>query len=114
MNEKVNEYISAFPKDVQDTLILLRQTILSVHPSITEGFSYQMPAYSSSKPLAYFAAYKKHIGFYPTASGINTFEDDFISLGLNYSKGAVQFPIGTELPLQLIKKIVAFKLNEAN
>lgn len=114
MNEKVNAYISDFPTAVQESLFLLRQTILSVCPSITEGFSYQMPAYSSSKPLVYFAAYKKHIGFYPTSTGINYFEDEFISLGLNYSKGAVQFPLGTELPLELIKKIVAFKLKETN
>ena len=73
-----------------------------------------MPAYSASKPLVYFAAYKKHIGFYPTGTGIKSFENDFISMGLNYSKGAVQFPIGTELPLQLIEKIVAFKLSETN
>jgi uncharacterized protein YdhG (YjbR/CyaY superfamily) len=114
MNEKVNAYISAYPAAVKESLILLRQTVLSVDPSITEGFSYQMPAYSSGKPLVYFAAYKKHIGFYPTGTGISAFEDEFISLGLIYSKGAVQFPLGTELPLQLIKKIVEFKLSESN
>ena len=73
-----------------------------------------MPAYSLSKPLVYFAAYERHIGFYPTSSGIKAFEQAFMTEGLKYSKGAVQFPIGRKLPIELIKKMVEYKLSEQN
>ena len=69
-----------------------------------------MPAFKQQKMLVYFAAYKKHIGFYPTSSGIKTFEKDFINY--KWSKGAVQFPIDKPLPLKLISEIVAFRVKE--
>jgi uncharacterized protein YdhG (YjbR/CyaY superfamily) len=69
-----------------------------------------MPSYKQNGALVYFAAYKKHIGFYPTASGISNFVDEFAKF--KNSKGAVQFPIDKPLPLALIKKIVKFKVKE--
>ena len=106
----VDEYIALFTNDVQIKLQQLRQTIKAEAPEAVEYISYQMPAYKQNGALVYFAAYKNHIGFYPTASGISNFLNEFT----NYknSKGAVQFAIDKPLPIALIKKVVRFKLKE--
>jgi uncharacterized protein YdhG (YjbR/CyaY superfamily) len=106
----IDEYIAAFPKDVQKTLQQLRVTIQKAAPKAEEVISYQMPAFKQNGVLVYFAAYKNHIGFYPTASGIRVFKDE-ISEYKN-SKGAVQFPIDKPLPRALISKIVKFRAKE--
>jgi uncharacterized protein YdhG (YjbR/CyaY superfamily) len=69
-----------------------------------------MPVYKFYGMLVYFAAYKKHIGFYPTASGINTFKKELSVY--KFAKGSVQFPIDKPLPLELISKIVYYRVNE--
>ena len=106
----VDEYIALFADDVQLKLQQLRQAIKDIAPAAEECISYQMPSYKQNGALVYFAAYKKHIGFYPTASGISNFVDEFAKF--KNSKGAVQFPIDKPLPLALIKKIVKFKVKE--
>ena len=108
--DNVDEYIAMFADDVQFKLQQLRNAIKDAAPDAEETISYRMPAYKQNGALIYFAAYKNHIGFYPTASGISNFTDDF----KNYksSKGAVQFPIDNPLPVALIKKIVKFKVKE--
>jgi uncharacterized protein YdhG (YjbR/CyaY superfamily) len=106
----VDEYIALFSDDVQQQLQQLRQAIKEAAPDAAEVISYKMPAYQQNGPLVYFAAYKNHIGFYPTASGISNFVDEFKKY--KSSKGAVQFPIDKPLPLALIKKIVKFKLKD--
>ncbi len=106
----IDEYIAAFPKDVQKTLQQLRITIQKAAPKAEEVISYQMPAFKQNGVLVYFAAYKNHIGFYPTASGIRVFKDEIS--GYKNSKGAVQFPIDKPLPIQLISKMVKFRVKE--
>ena len=106
----VDEYIALFEDDVQLKLHQLRQVIKDAAPEAEEMISYQMPAYKQNGALVYFAAYKNHIGFYPTASGISNFIEEFANF--KSSKGAVQFPINKPLPLALIKKIVKFKVKE--
>jgi len=106
----VGEYIAAQPKDVQAILNKLRSTIKSVAPDAEEIISYQMPAYKQNGMLVFFAGYKKHIGFYPTASGIENFKNEIARY--KWSKGAIQFPLNKPLPVTLIKKIVKFKLKE--
>jgi len=106
----VDEYITLFTNDVQIKLQQLRQAIKDAAPDAEECISYQMPAYKQHGALVYYAVYKKHIGFYPTASGISNFIDKFEKF--KSSKGAVQFPIDKPLPLALIKKIVSFKVKE--
>lgn len=106
----VGEYIAAQPKDVQAILNKLRSTIKSVAPDAEEIISYQMPAYKQNGMLVFFAGYKKHIGFYPTASGIENFKNEIARY--KWSKGAIQFPLDEPLPVTLIKKIVKFKLKE--
>ena len=106
----IDHYISCFPPEIQQLLLEVRNTIHETAPEAKEVISYQMPAFKMKRVLVYFAANKKHIGFYPTASGISNFIPDFE--GYSYSKGCVQFPLDRPLPLDLIKKIVAFRVKE--
>lgn len=113
MNKKPNnidEYIGGFPRKTQLLLNLLRRTIRKAAPAAEEVISYSMPAFKHHGMLVYFAAYKNHIGFYPTSSGIKAFQKE-ISCFKN-SKGAVQFPIEKPLPLALISKIVKYRVKE--
>jgi uncharacterized protein YdhG (YjbR/CyaY superfamily) len=107
----VDEYIACFPIETQKILKQIRKSIMKVAPKAEEVISYQMPAYKQDGVLVYFAAYKNHIGFYPTASGIEAFKED-ISV-YKSSKGAVQFPIDEPMPLELIERIVRYRI-EAN
>jgi uncharacterized protein YdhG (YjbR/CyaY superfamily) len=106
----IDEYISQFPLELQEKLQALRKVIKESAPDAKEKISYQMPTFVLHKNLVHFAAYKNHIGFYPTSSGIEAFKQDIS----NYksSKGAVQFPINQPLPFELISKIVKFRVNE--
>lgn len=106
----INAYIASCPENVQTLLEQMRSTIQKAAPNAEEVISYGMPAFKQQQVLVYFAAFKQHIGFYPTASGVAAFKDE---LG-NYksSKGAIQFPLTEKLPLHLISKIVKFRLKE--
>jgi uncharacterized protein YdhG (YjbR/CyaY superfamily) len=106
----VNNYIEGFPKATQTLLKQIRAAIKKAAPDAQEVISYQMPAYKCSGALVYFAGYKNHIGFYPTASGIQAFKKE-ISV-YKSSKGAVQFPLDEPLPLDLISKVVKFRVKE--
>lgn len=106
----IDEYIAVFPEDIQTLLQAVRATIKAAAPDAEEHISYNMPVFALHGNLVYFAALKKHIGFYPTASGIAAFKDD-ISVYDN-SKGAVKFSISHPLPLDLISKIVHFRVAE--
>jgi uncharacterized protein YdhG (YjbR/CyaY superfamily) len=108
--EDVNEYISGFPSSTQKLLKQLRSTIKKNAPQAEEGISYQMPAYKQSGPLVYFAGYKGHIGFYPGASGVATFKKELAPY--KTAKGSIQFPLDQALPLDLIRKIVAFRVSQ--
>ena len=113
--KNIDEYILLFPEAIQKTMDQLRETIHSENPELEEYIGYQMPAFRyKGKPLVYFAGYKKHIGFYPGDEGIKNFEKDFVENGYPFSKGAVQFPLGKEMPLALIRKIVVFKITTIN
>lgn len=106
--QNIDEYISVFPIQTQKLLQKLRLTIKKAAPKSEEVISYGMPAFSLNGILVYFAGYKSHIGFYPTSSGIAAFKRE-ISEYKN-SKGAVQFPLNKPLPLELIKKMVKFRV----
>ncbi len=106
----VDAYIAEFPPATQTLLNQLRNIILDSAPDIEELISYKMPAYKRKGLIAWYAAYSKHIGLYPTASGIETFKAEFA--GYKWAKGSVQFPHNKPLPLELIKRIIAFKINE--
>ena len=106
----VDAYIAGFPKDTQTLLEQLRTAIMKAAPDAEEVISYQMPAYKYFGMLVYFAGYKNHIGFYPGAAGIEAFKKE-LSI-FKGAKGSVQFPLDKPLPIQLIAKIVAFKVKE--
>jgi uncharacterized protein YdhG (YjbR/CyaY superfamily) len=106
----VNDYIAASESHVKKHLKQIREAIRSAAPNAEEVISYQMPGYKQKGMLVFFAGYKNHIGFYPTASGIKNFENEIAKY--KWSRGAVQFPLDKPLPLALIKKIVKFKLKE--
>ena len=106
----IDEYHQLYPQEVQDLLQQLRQAILQAAPKATETISYGMPAFKLNKVLVYYAAYKNHIGFYPTPSGIKAFQNE-ISCYKN-SKGAVQFPLDKPIPYDLIQKMVLFRVEE--
>ena len=107
------EYLLLFPKDVQAKLETLRKTVHAQTPELEEYIGYQMPAFRyKKKPLVYYAAYKNHIGFYPASEGMKNFEKDFIERKFKFSKGAVQFPLNEDLPLDLIERMVKYKIAE--
>ena len=108
-----NEYFLLFPEKVQVKLEILRKIIHAQNINLEEYIGYQMPAFKyKNKPLLYFAAYKKHIGFYPLPDVLKEFESDFIERKYKFSKGAVQFPIEEDLPLDLIEKMLQFRVKE--
>jgi uncharacterized protein YdhG (YjbR/CyaY superfamily) len=106
----IDEYIATFPAEIQKKLEEVRATIKAAAPDALEKISYQMPTFYLHGNLVHFAAYKKHIGFYPTPSGVVTFENELSQY--ETSKGAIQFPTDKPLPLDLIRKIVLFRVAE--
>lgn len=105
--ENIDQYIANFPAATQKLLQQVRETIQLAVPEATEVISYGMPAFKQKGILVYFAGYAKHIGFYPTGSGIEAFKNEFGDY--KWSKGAVQFPLDKPLPLDLITRITKFK-----
>jgi uncharacterized protein YdhG (YjbR/CyaY superfamily) len=106
----VDEYISAFPKGIQVILEELRQAIREAAPDAEEVISYQMPAFRLNGVLVYFAACKNHIGFYPTSSGVAEFKEELSQYDV--SKGTIRFPLDKPVPLDMVKKIVKFRVKE--
>lgn len=108
--QSIDDYIKDFPKPVQALLHTMRKTIQQAAPDATEKISYGMPTFYEAGNLVYFAAYARHIGFYPSSSGIKAFAQEFKNY--KFSKGAVQFPLDKPLPLALIKRIVRYRVKE--
>jgi uncharacterized protein YdhG (YjbR/CyaY superfamily) len=106
----IDQYISTFPEDVQVILENIRKTVHEVAPDAIEAISYQMPTFKLKGNLVHFAAYKKHIGFYPTPSGLTGFKEELSKYPT--SKGAVQFPLDRPIPYDLIKRIVEYRVEE--
>ena len=106
----IDEYIAACPKDVQEILEKVRATIRKAAPEAEETIDYQMPTFKLKGNLVHFAAHKKHIGFYPTPSGIEKFKDE-ISM-YEWAKGSVQFPLDKPIPYDLISRITEFRVKE--
>jgi len=106
----IDEYMIQFPHEVQEILKTLRKVIKESAPGAEEKISYRMPAFYLDGNLVYFAAYKNHIGFYPTPSGIDAFRHELSEY--KGAKGSVQFPIEKPLPYDLISRIVKFRVAE--
>ena len=107
----IDEYIQIFPSDIQIILEKIRKTVHEAAPDASESISYGMPAFKlNSKPLVYFAAFKKHIGFYALPSGNKAFEKEISKY--KSGKGSIQFPLDEPIPYDLINKIVIFRVKE--
>ncbi len=108
--ESVGAYIADFPVEVQKLLNELRSTIQKAAPTAEETISYAIPTYELNGMLVHFAGYANHIGFYPGAAGIAAFADEVTAY--KTSKGTVQFPLDSLLPLNLITRIVKFRVKQ--
>jgi uncharacterized protein YdhG (YjbR/CyaY superfamily) len=106
----IDEYIATFPIEIQAILQEVRATINTAAPQAEERISYQMPTFALNGNLVHFAAFKHHIGFYPTPSGISAFAAELSSY--ESAKGSVRFPLDRPIPYDLIRKIVLFRVEE--
>ena len=104
----IDEYIAAFPKDVQAILEKVRATIRKAAPKAEETINYGIPTFTLNGNLVHFAAFKKHIGFYPTPSGIEKYKVELS--GYEGAKGSVQFPLDKPIPYELISRITTFRV----
>jgi uncharacterized protein YdhG (YjbR/CyaY superfamily) len=108
--QPIDEYIAAFPEEVQEKLVSIYRLIAGEVPKATVKISYGMPTFVLKGNLVHFAAFKNHIGFYPAPSGIQAFQEELT--GYKTSKGAIQFPLDKPIPYELISKITAFRVAE--
>lgn len=106
----IDEYISSFPKNIEKMLEEIRATIRKAAPNAEEAISYSIPTFKFNGNLVHFAAFKNHIGFYPTPSGIEEFEKELVVY--KQGKGSVQFPFDKPMPLDLISKIVKYRVRK--
>jgi uncharacterized protein YdhG (YjbR/CyaY superfamily) len=108
----IDEYIADFPQRTREVLDELRALIKASAPAARETISYAIPTFDlGGHHLVHFAGYARHVGFYPTGSGIAAFEDELRAY--KRGKGSVQFPLGRPLPRDLIRRIVAFRVAES-
>ena len=106
----IDEYIAEFPPEIQTRLREVRAVIQEAAPDATETMSYAMPTFDLNGHLVYFAAFKSHIGLYPTPRGIEEFDEELAAY--KSGKGSVRFPLDRPLPLDLISRIVRFRAEE--
>lgn len=109
-HKTVDEYFSALDAKKKSILEKVRKTIKEAAPEAKELISYNMPAIKLNGVLVYYAAQRDHIGFYPTSAPIEVFKDELTPY--KYSKGAIQFPVDQPMPLDLITKIVKFRVQQ--
>jgi len=110
-SKTIDEYIAWFPAAVQKILKQIRAAVRKAAPEAEEAIKYGIPTFVLNENLVHFAAFKNHIGFYPTPSGIEAFKKELS--GYKSAKGSVQFTIDEPMPLGLIEKIVKFRVKEA-
>jgi uncharacterized protein YdhG (YjbR/CyaY superfamily) len=107
----IDEYIAGFPRPVQEAMEQIRAAIKKAAPEAEEIISYAMPTFTLNKTyLVYFAGYKNHIGFYPAPVENETFKEEFSAY--KTGKGTVQFPLDKPMPLDLVTRIVEFRIRE--
>ncbi len=107
----IHEYITGFPEDIQNILQQIRTTIKNAAPDAEETINYAIPTFTlKGKNLVHFAAFKEHVGFYATPTGNEAFKEDLSAY--KGGKGSVQFPLNQPMPLDLITKIVQFRVQE--
>lgn len=108
--DNIDEYIATFPKAIQEILVQVRDTIKKAAPEAKEAIKYAIPTFVLNGNLVHFAAFKNHIGFYPAPMGIDLFKEELSAY--KGGKGSVQFPLDKPMPLDLISKIVKFRVEQ--
>ncbi len=103
----IDEYIAGYPPKVRGILEKIRRTIIKAAPGAEETISYRMPTFMLNGNLVYFAAFPKHIGFYPTPAGVASFQKALSPY--KQGRGSVQFPLDKPIPYGLITRIVKFR-----
>ncbi|MGV8084832.1 MAG: iron chaperone [Candidatus Bilamarchaeum sp.] len=107
----IEEYFSSLPEEAKIKMELLRKTIQKAAPDAVEVLSYQMPAFRLGRILVYYAAWKEHLGFYSASRQVQqVFKKELV--GYEMSKGTIKFPLSKPLPIDLITKIVKFRVKE--
>jgi uncharacterized protein YdhG (YjbR/CyaY superfamily) len=106
----IDAYFAAAPEGILPVLVKIRETIRAAAPEAQETISYSMPAFKQNGVLVYFAAFKDHIGFFPTAEGVSHFKKELEPY--DTSKGTVRFPLDKPIPYGLIGKIVKHRVQE--
>jgi len=107
----IDAYIADCPKDVREKLELIRATIQKAAPEATEAIKYAIPTFVLHGNLVHFAAFKNHIGFYPAPTGLEAFKEALSVY--KTGKGSVQFPLDQPMPLDLITRIVEFRVRQS-
>lgn len=107
----IDDYIGLFPADIQKKLAEMRSIIHAAAPEASEKISYQMPTFYLVKNLVHFAAFKDHIGFFPTPSAVEAFASEL--KGYRTSKGTMQIPLDQPIPVDLISRMVKFRVEES-
>jgi len=110
MGKDMDQYITRFPNKTQKILQMIRKTIQKAAPEAKEAMRYGIPTFILNGNLVHFAAFKTHIGFYPTPTGIEAFKKEIVKY--QWAKGSVQFPLNKPIPYDLISKIVLFRIEE--
>lgn len=108
--ENIDEYIALFPPDIQQILQKLRKIIKEAAPQATEAIAYKMPTFRLNGNLVHFAAFKDHIGFFPTPSGITAFEKELTPY--RTGKGTIRFNLDEQIPFDLVRKVVEVRVKE--
>ena len=108
--KNIDEYIANFDTEIQKTLNELRKFIKEEAPEATEKISYGMPTFYLNGNLVHFAAFKDHYGFFPSPSGIDNFEAELIPY--RSGKGTLRFPFGEEIPWDLLRKVIRYRVEE--
>ena len=106
----IDEYIKAQPPKTQKVLKELRAAIRAAAPQAGETINYAIPTFTFNGNLVHFAAFDRHIGFYPTPSGVAAFKKELAAY--EGAKGSVKFPLDKPLPLKLVTRIVKFRVAE--
>ena len=108
--EDIDEYIAAFPCDVQKILQKIRKTIRKAAPDAAEAISYAIPTFKLNGNLIHFAAYQNHIGLYPAPRGVQEFKEDMARY--EGGKGTARFPLDEPIPYDLITRIVKYRVKQ--
>lgn len=110
--ETIDEYLKLYDGDVRERMVKMRELIHSCSPEITEKIAWGMPTFVLNGNLVHFSGEKRHMGFHPASSAIEAFSERLKAAGYKHSKGTVQLPYEKEMPWEIIREMVEFRVRE--